>query len=247
MPMSFTYDFYSALLEKLRSSGYRLTSFRHQEDRAPNQAIIRHDVDISPEKAVEMAELETRIGVSSTYFFMLSSDMYNIMSAENEEAMLEIHRMGHEIGLHFDHSKYLSIRDDKELEQSLMNEIRELSTILSYPVKSVSWHKPPKDAINRKYDFLDDCWIRNAYDPKFFSEHKYLSDSNMRWREDPMQFIDKDRFPKLQILTHPVWYWEYEREKHEILNIELGKKAVSSIRYLEAISPGYMRSSMNHV
>ena len=246
MWMSFTYNAYKAMLEMLMNAGYRLTSFANQEDTAPVQAIIRHDVDISPVKALGMARCEEDLGVTSTYFFMVGSDWYNLMTEENQEVLYEIKEMGHEIGLHFDCGKY-HIRNDIGLERHVLRELNVLGSILGAPVKSISWHIPSESSVDRRLDFLEDRWINNAYDPKFFSKYKYLSDSNMRWREDPIECIDPNRFPKLQILTHPFWYEFDERTKREILNGELGRKTISNIRYLEVISPGYVQIQPNHV
>jgi len=244
--VEFTYEAYSRFLRELKAAGYRLTSFLREETGCSRQVILRHDVDIAPEKAVQMAKLELDYGVNSTYFFMLSSEFYNLMDQDNEEALLEIRGMGHEIGLHFDIAKYL-IHNEAELERQLMKELNVLGELLSMPIKAVSWHIPDKRYYNRALQFLRDRWIKNAYDPEFVSQYKYLSDSNMRWRENPLECIDPDRFPKLQILTHPVWYWEEERGKREILNVELGMKAISTVRYLEVISPGFAVLDPNHV
>lgn len=246
MPVEFTYEAYTQLLRELKTAGYRLAPFLREETGCQRQAIIRHDVDISPERAAEMAKLELDENVTATYFFMLSSEFYNLMDRDNEEALLEIRGMGHEIGLHFDMSKY-SIHNDAELERQLVKELNVLGELLSMPIKAVSWHKPVERYYGKRLQFLHDRWIKNAYDPEYVEGYKYLSDSNMTWREIPEDHIDPDRFPKLQILTHPVWYWSEEKSKRQILNIELGMKAISTVRYLEVISPGFAVLDPNHV
>ena len=44
---------------------------------------LRHDVDISIKKAVEMAEVEQAAGLHSTYYILLTSPFYNAFSTDN--------------------------------------------------------------------------------------------------------------------------------------------------------------------
>lgn len=244
--IKFTYESYIELLKRLKESTYRITTFLREEDTPSPQVILRHDVDVSPTKAFRMAEVEEKLRVNSTYFFMISSEWYNLMDKENENALLAIRDMGHEIGLHFDVSNY-PISNLEELESILLRQLNILGSIISCPVKAVSWHIPSDIILGKNISFLDDRWIKNAYDSKYFNNYKYLSDSNMNWREDPFAYIDSDRFPKIQLLTHPIWYREEEMPKMAILNVELGKKTLSAIRYLEEISPGFVEIDANHV
>ena len=50
-----------------------------------NSFFLRHDVDISLKKALEMAEVEATRKLHSTYYILLSSPYYNALSPENLE------------------------------------------------------------------------------------------------------------------------------------------------------------------
>ena len=63
---------------------------------------MRHDIDFSLKKALEFAEVEQEQKIRSTYFVLLTTDMYNAMSKEAGQKIRAIMKMGHEIGLHFD-------------------------------------------------------------------------------------------------------------------------------------------------
>jgi len=65
-------------------------------------AFWRHDVDLSPHAALQMAQFEQVAGVSATYYVMTRGDHYNPFSAENARIWLDIVRMGHRLGLHVD-------------------------------------------------------------------------------------------------------------------------------------------------
>ena len=53
-----------------------------------------------------MAHLERKNNVRSTYFFLLTSGVYNILDKDIINKIIFIKRLGHEIGLHFDPSVY---------------------------------------------------------------------------------------------------------------------------------------------
>ena len=205
-------------------------------DSQPFTAILRHDIDVSPSKAVTMAEHEAEVDAQSTYFVMMSSDFYNPMAGENESAIRQIQRLGHEVGLHFDIRKYGGISEE-ELCSKIRYEAGMLSQILGESVKSVSWHRPYKDYLGKRIDGLEG--FRNAYDPKYVREYKYCSDSMMNWRDEPYDFIDTEKYPKLQILTHPVWY----DNVGILMNVEVLKEAYmeknnSIMSYIDSIVPG---------
>ena len=65
---------------------------------------IRHDVDISLKKAVEMAEFENKHRISSTYYILLSSPYYNALEAENLQRIRTLRELGMNVGLHYDNS-----------------------------------------------------------------------------------------------------------------------------------------------
>lgn len=56
--------------------------------------ILRHDVDRRPHNALRMAEIETAMGISSTYYFRKTTF--------NQHIIEDIHFWGHEIGYHYE-------------------------------------------------------------------------------------------------------------------------------------------------
>ena len=133
----------------------------------------------------------------------------------------EIINFNHKIGLHFD-AKLYEGADDGTLKKSLKNEIDLLSNIINSKVESFSIHRPTTTEIESNIS-IDG--IINTYSPKFFKEFKYISDSRMRWRESPEDVITSNKYKQLQILTHPIWYSEKQRNISEVLKDFLEKKA----------------------
>lgn len=234
----FTFSGYIDILKSLKDAGYIISSFRNVVACPSPCAIIRHDVDISLGKAVEIAKLEEEESVSATYFVMLSSAFYNIMDKENEAHLKTLIEKGHEIGLHFDISKY-SDCDEARLEYSILREIDILSMIAGTNITSVSWHIPAKKFLGRDLKFLNDRHILNAYDPMFFNYFKYLSDSSMHWRDNPYDFIDAEKNPCIQVLMHPIWYSQnIELDAYNIIRNQLSRKSYEAELYLDTILPG---------
>ena len=79
MSCEFSLSHYAELLAAARAGGYRFAGF----DGAPadGDLILRHDVDLSLEAAVAMAEVEAEAGAWSTWFLMTRSVFYNLDSA----------------------------------------------------------------------------------------------------------------------------------------------------------------------
>ena len=44
---------------------------------------------------------------------MISSNLYNVLTNTNQKKILEINKLGHEIGLHFDFSIYEELKDNQ--------------------------------------------------------------------------------------------------------------------------------------
>lgn len=211
--MEFTYQAYRELLTLLRQHGYTFSSY-HNYHKCDKSVIVRHDIDMNIAKAVQMAELETQMGISSTYFVLVTSNFYNIFSKENQDMLREMHCMGHEIGLHFDEAKYDGQGID--MVQAMEQEAELLAQCLGCPVRSVSMHRPSKETLAADYVVMGGQ-IVNSYGTEFFQNHKYLSDSRRYWREDVRSIIKSEAYDRLHVLIHPFWYDESEQTAKEAL------------------------------
>lgn len=207
--MQFTYRAYENMLYLLQDRGYSFSDYNNccMKNRT---VILRHDVDYSIEKAVILAKLEYDIGVNSTYFVMITSPLYNLMAKEILSELINIKKMGHSIGLHFDELNY-----DKEdydnyggIKNIIFKEIELIKSITGIDITFVSMHRPSKETLEANFDLSP---LVNAYGKYFFKEFKYVSDSRRKWREDIDNIINDGVYDKLHILTHPFWY-NYEEK-----------------------------------
>ena len=178
--MLFTYEAYETLIDLLRKHGYTVSSYRNWQ-MATRCVILRHDIDYDPAKAIEMAKLEQRLGVQSTYFALLTSDFYNAFSKESGEMFREISACGHEIGLHFDEVRYPELAGDADaVREKIIQECRLLEAAAGREITIVSMHRPSKAILEAD---LEIPGIINSYGSVYFKGFKYLSDSRRRWRE----------------------------------------------------------------
>jgi len=205
--LEFTYGAYGRLIGKLRACDYTLCSY-HDWKAADKCVILRHDVDYDMDKAVEMAERENDLGVRSTYFVLLTSDLYNVFSMENGRKLRRITDLGHEIGLHFDEVRYPELRGDMQQTASrIIEESALLSSAAGCKVTTVSMHRPSREVLDAD---LKIPGMINSYGSEYFKGFKYLSDSRRRWREPVEEIVEAGTFPKLHILTHAFWYNDEE-------------------------------------
>ncbi|AVQ22383.1 hypothetical protein LDK18_08475 [Fusobacterium nucleatum subsp. nucleatum ATCC 23726] len=206
--MEFTYEAYKNMILNLKNNKYKIVGYNN--DFEGKTVILRHDVDFSLEKALDIAKLENQLEVFSTFFILLSTDFYNINSIKSLEILKNIIRLGGKIGLHFDEKKYL-IDEKNDYIKYISYELEIISTILEFPIDIVSMHRPSQNFLEMNLEIPN---VTNSYQKKFFTEFKYVSDSRMHWRENIEEIISSKKYQNLHILTHPFWY-NFNKEERE--------------------------------
>lgn len=200
-PRGFTWHDYTYLLKAFLNSGYIFSDYADL-DPEKSHVILRHDIDFSLEAARDIARIEADMGIVAHYFILLRTEFYNVCSPSDLIILEEIRDLGHEIGLHFDAAQYDNQMD--VIQKAVRRECEILETIVSVPVKSISFHRPAKSLQgipNRLADRM------HAYQPQFFSDISYFSDSQGAFRFGHP--LDSDAFRRkaaMQLLTHPIWW-----------------------------------------
>ena len=215
------------LLQNALSSGYIFVPFSKNiiNEQKSGICVLRHDVDNDLSAALKMAKAESKIGISATYFFMLRSPCYNLMSRQNHLYVNEIINLGHNVGLHYDQA-FDSIRNISTEDTSCLihDEASWIEKVFQISVSAVSFHQPSSVVFQEGIN----CGSRiNTYDPDVFNEFVYVSDSN---RVFPLLENDettennplakklnglKKLWPKnFQLLIHPMW-WVYDNQTTE--------------------------------
>ena len=183
----FTYDYYEKIL--------------HSIDKNYKKYYLRHDVDFSLEKAEEFAIRENKMGYQAGYFVLINGDYYNPFSEENVKHMLNIIDLGHQVHIHID----LNILPVDPFRQSFIigQSADIIENITHQEVNWMTFHKP---VVGRRpnYEMMKVLAKSNLNDPNMNKEYHYISDSGMKWREDPLEVMKF--YDSIHINTHPVWY-----------------------------------------
>ena len=185
MSCAFDLAHYREIVEAAQAGGYDFAHF----DGAPAEGsvILRHDVDLSLDAAVRMAELENDAGAAATYFLMTESVFYNLDSSEGVAAIERLRELGHRVA---QHAVYPNAPRDERFDAV------------------VAWHNPDPEYMRAP---LPDGRINVMQDP-WFDPATYRSDSNQHWRSGcPHDDLRAGTFPWLQLLTHPeIWAFDGE-------------------------------------
>jgi len=204
---SFSLAGYSHLLSALKDRGYLFCGYEEIDSRLAEErpfVVLRHDIDISLRPALELARIEHEHGIQATYFVLLRSPFYNVLSRANTEIMHQIHHYGHQIATHLDLTAY-----DNDCARALM-EVEVFAKFYPYiDTRIVSLHSP----FDLHHMPIDTFGQLNAvYGSAVRGEVAYISDSTGRWRYGHP--LDSEAFntqKPIQLLTHPIW-WVQEGE-----------------------------------
>ncbi len=213
--VEYTMDHYESLLREIRAAGREFVGFDAFRDAAPGSVVLRHDVDLSLERARAMARCEAELNVRSTYCFLLTTPLYDLGTPAGQATLDELRKLGHDVALHFDTHHHFDGRPDREtLVDRVRSEVAALERLADAPVETVSFHVPPDWVLNESYGEF-----RNAYAPRFFGEVGYVSDSSQKWCDEPPF---PDGVPEtFQLLVHPgLWY-----ETHRLMTDVLDERA----------------------
>ena len=213
--IQFTFKAYFNLLMTIINSGYTFVGYEDYQI-SDKVCILRHDVDFDLFKAAEFATKEREffvdLGINgrSMFFILLSCNFYNIASKTSRTAIEQIVESGADIGLHFDQTVYNN--DTKHITDAVEFELDIMRRLTHLPIKAVSMHMPSQELLRANLVFRT---AKNSYGSEFFEGFKYLSDSRMHWREPVIDIIQSGHFRKLHILTHPIWYDNYDLSTRE--------------------------------
>lgn len=213
--MEFTYDAYKNMILLLKEHGYAFSGY-HDYRKYTKNVIVRHDIDIDLEKALIFSKLEYEMGISATYFVLVTGDFYNVSSRGGKKLLKSICDNGHSIGLHFDETQY-DKTDENWWSTAVDREISLLEQCTKKKVTAVSMHRPSKNTLKENWN-IRNGEVANSYGKEFFEDHKYLSDSRRNWREDVLDIINKEQYDRLHILVHPFWYHTSEKTAKEVLS-----------------------------
>ena len=211
----FSYTEYKNIITLVKSN-WRIVDFKDVIDYGHDIfCILRHDIEFSVDRALKMARIEIdELGVKSTYTVQLRNNTYNALSQKNIEAVKEIKKLGHSIGLHQNPPNI----SGQELIDYIQKDIDTLEHYYGFEVDRFAFHRCGS------YPEILETPIKvpnkiNCYDKKFFHYFQgkrpekinvhYKADSNHKWKYGHPMRVDYKSYPfKMQLLTHPYSWTE---------------------------------------
>lgn len=213
----FTWAQYIELMTLLSDEKYvvlPLNEMRNYHNKSVVVVGLRHDVDLNPFKALEMAKIEKEFGFSSTYFILATAEYYGRITKDGivrnpgmDFLYRELYRTGAEIGIHNDLISVMLLHK-KDPYQFNLEEIAFYKSI-GIPIHGTASHGGPvnkmtavnyeifsdfktKDSVSyggRKYQ-LGERSLRSyrfKYEAYHIEYNKYYSESGGIWN-DPWGF-----------------------------------------------------------
>ena len=182
MSCAFDLDHYRELLEAAQAGGYRFAFF----EGAPSEGdlILRHDVDLSLDAALRMAELEADAGAQRD---VLPDDRLGLLQPRARTR-----------------ASARSRGCASSATASACTPSTRASTSTSASTRSLAWHNPDPEYMRAPVD-----GAINVMEAPWFDPETYRSDSNQHWRSGcPHEELRAGAFPWLQLLTHPeIWVY----------------------------------------
>jgi len=197
-------------LKDLKSEEFVVISFDEYEagliDSGKVNVVLRHDVDISLDRTLKMAEIQKELGIQATYFFRLHAEKYTFEEAK--PIIKGLANDGFGIGLHYE-TLSIAEGDLKKAIEFLKNDIQRLREIAPVSVVAAHGQKLYKNReIWGEVDKLT-LQITSAYDMKY---NIYLSDAGGKRLsgKDGKYLFDRIYEAKpgqiIQVLIHPDWW-----------------------------------------
>jgi len=204
--MDFTIDAYAELVSAA-AARYRFLRFAESSTEG-EVALWRHDIDFSPQRALELAGVEAASGVPATYFVQVSSRYYSIFEPEIAAILRQIVALGHDIGLHFD-AEVCAHQAAPDYDRRIAFEARALEEVVETSVAAFTLHNPTT-LVGVSLNEPSRAGLVNASCSDLRAAYAYCSDSNGLWRFRSLaEMIADPAVGRLYALTHPEW-WQAE-------------------------------------
>lgn len=200
----FTTNQYVELL-RLAKKSYEFVGYGGHKP-ASQFVFWRHDLDLSLNRAVRLAQLEHDEGIRATYFLNPHCEFYNLFEKGQAQIVKHILSLGHDVGLHFDAGFY-PIENEGELDKLIARETELLQDWFGVKVNAFSFHNP--NAFMLSCEKEEYGGLINCYSKYFKTSVPYCSDSNGYWRFRRLRdVLEAATDSCLQVLTHPELWQE---------------------------------------
>ena len=200
--MAYSIEGYESILAALAGRGVRFARFSEPPLDGMPRVYLRHDVDLSLGAAVRFARMNAAAGARATFFLLLRSPVYNLLSEPVLSLAAELVANGQSLGLHVavPTEQHCSKRDLVNLVSADYALARRHLPDLE-PV--FAWHNTTPELLEAGLD-LEVPGLVNAYSTAFFRRIPYHSDTGMRYSVDEwLHLVRETPTRSMQLLFHP--------------------------------------------
>lgn len=203
---------YRYILRRALDLGYRFplvrdVAFGVREGRF---FLVRHDVDISPWAAEEMAQVEREEGVCTTYYYRFHAPYYNLLDVKVVESVRRVAAMGHEVGLHYEPGYFTELGQDPV--EGTRRDIALFEDVVGFETQTIAQHQPAQGPLLGEISDKHPC----AYQRELVRDMPYFGDSGFHWREGCV-CTKLGEHEQIHTLIHPHSWTIYDRPWQDVL------------------------------
>lgn len=203
----------------------------------------RHDIDYSINRALKVAEIETSLGMRSTFFVNPHSEFYNMQEKSQCALLQQIVKLGHEVGLHLEAGFY-DLLEEWQLDEVVSREAEFIQQMVGAQPVAVSFHNPTE--LHLEWQAPSYGGLVNAYGRSLMDKVSYVSDSNGYWRFRRLQDVltePQEQF--LQVLTHPGWWQDKPMPARTRIHRSVYGRAASTMRLYDSTLKSFGRTNIS--
>lgn len=215
--MDFTLNRYLKLVESLQTAGFFFQNFgqylgkayefgcKRNAGKVPEHkgrvAILRHDVDDLKFNSLAFARVQESKGISGSYYFRAVPESWD------DEIIKEVHRLGHEVGYHYENLTTCNGNLEKAWDD-FRNNLDKLRKLV--PVATICMHGSPRSPWDskdlwKKYDYRSLGILGEPYFDIDFNKFFYLTDTGRRW--DGWRVSLRDKVPQQDEWVKKGWVY----------------------------------------
>jgi len=199
----YSLESYRYLLDLALKADYRFMGFTEECDTHGRCIYLRHDIDVSVDMAIELAQINSLLGIKGTFFLLLRSPYYNLFSYRTLDGVRKINDLGQRLGFHYHLPTVIPSTED-ELANLILTDFSIVKDLIPEMEPIFAWHNGRNDLLVRSLSFTVPGLV-NVYSSYFVKEVPYYADSNMRYSVAEFKdVIQKKDHKKLHLLFHPL-------------------------------------------
>lgn len=193
---------FERLLRRHLDEGRRFVGY----DDAAEGLLLHHDVELSLDRALTLARLETTHRIDATFCLPLDAPAHAASTVTFDRVARTISRLGHDVGLLFDpHARWAERPDVETVREAVASERRVLEHVVEEPVDVVSFRDPPP--------WVRDLTLRDALNAERATAGATVVDRELRGGgADPVDLLERGRF-----VVHPGLWFPVERSESTVL------------------------------